>query len=170
MAAANKARVAAAVIALAVGGIGAFLDKDEGNETESYEDVVGVYTICGGVTHNVKPGMKLTDEQCKELNREVRTEFVLQVASMIEANITPDLLIAHSRFAYNIGINGYKNQSATLRLTNQGRFAEGCRAMLNWYRGGGRDCRVRSNNCYGLWMRRQREVAQCLAGVKGSTL
>lgn len=151
----------AAVCALAQPAIQLYEDT----KTESYEDVVGVWTICSGVTKGIKPGMKMTKEQCADLDKATLAGFVGEVAKRISVPVSEDTLLAHVTFAYNIGIGGY-NSSKTLRETNKGNGVAGCTAMLNWYTAGGKDCRILTNNCRGLITRRQSEVNLCLEGLK----
>lgn len=161
----SKARISAAVVLAVMGMLGAAIDREEGNSNQSYEDVVGVWTVCGGVTHGIKSGMTFTKQECAELTKATSEQFLFDVVNLVTVSMTAPQLLAHTTFAYNIGINGYK-KSRTLRLTNAGDAAAGCRAMLGWYTAGGKDCRIRSNNCYGVINRRNREVKECLAGLK----
>lgn len=158
-------KISASVIAAASIIAIPFIYLREGDKLEAYEDVVGVWTICGGVTAGVKPGMKLSKADCDSLTRSTIGQFMTRVAEKMNVVVTPQTLAAHTSFAYNIGVAGYDRSSA-LRLTNQGKLAEGCRAMINWYTAGGKDCRIKSNNCYGLIKRREAEINLCLSGIK----
>lgn len=145
-----------------------FLHIHEGTRLESYPDVGTVWTICSGVTtiagKPVKPGMKVTQAQCDDLDKATASGFVAEVATRINIPVSEKQLISHVTFAYNIGIGAYK-KSKTLRYTNAGDPAAGCRAMMNFYTAGGKDCRIRSSNCPGLITRRQSEMNQCLEGL-----
>jgi len=160
----NKTKISTTIIASALLILAPFLSDKEGNELEAYQDVVGVYTICGGVTLGVTKGMKLTEAECEALTSATTKEFLEQVAQKITAPVSPDTLAAHTSFAYNIGVGGY-SRSKTLRLTNAGDLAGGCRAMGNWFLAGGKDCRIRENNCYGVINRRNAEIELCLGGL-----
>ncbi len=162
---ANKAKISASIIAAAFVIVAPFLSSQEGNKLESYEDVVGVWTICKGVTQGIKPGMKKTDAECDALSEQTQKDFMSKVAASLTIIPSPALLAAHTSFAYNIGIGGYRS-SRTLRETNTGNLEAGCRAMSNWYRAGGKDCRIRKNNCYGVIVRREAEINLCIAGSK----
>lgn len=161
----NKGKIAAATIAAALLTAVPFIGDHEGDKLDSYEDVVGVWTICSGVTTEIKPGMHLSPKQCDGLNNSTIGRFMTSVASKITVEISPETLAAHTSFAYNIGVAGYA-RSKTLKLTNSGKIAAGCRAMANWEIAGGHDCNVRSNGCYGLVQRRNDEIKLCLGGVK----
>ena len=44
-------------------------------------------------------------------------------------------------------------------------IAEACEAIRWWIKDGGRDCRIRSNNCYGQVIRRDQESALACWGI-----
>ena len=152
------------VAAALVTAVPFILDR-EGERLESYRDVAGVWTVCHGETFGVGPGVRLRKEDCRALSQSRIGMFMLQIAPLIHADLSPRTLAAHTSLAYNIGIEGYK-RSATLKLTNQGKVADGCRAMANWHTAGRKDCRVRASGCYGLVNRRNDEIALCLSGVE----
>ena len=161
----NKGKISAAIAAAALACCLPFIQLHEGESLKSYEDVVGVWTICHGITKGIKPGMTKTEAECDELTRNTLAQYMDQVADLLKIDYTPEMLAAHTSFAYNIGMGGYQRSSA-LRLTNQGHLKEGCQAMMIWHTAGGKDCRVRSNNCYGVVTRRQDEISLCIAGIK----
>lgn len=72
-----------------------------------------------------------------------------------------DLLVDH---AYQYGPAATCN-SEIVRLTNLQQYAAACDAYLNWRRVAGRDCRIRSNNCYGVWLRSQARAEKCAGGL-----
>ena len=68
-----------------------------------------------------------------------------------------DTLVNH---AYQYGA-GATCASEVVKLTNQERYTEACEAYLNWKKAAGRDCSIRSNGCYGVWLRSQERVRKC---------
>lgn len=162
---ANRGKIAGGVIAAALMAAIPFIGDHEGDKLDSYEDVVGVWTICEGVTTGVKAGQHMSKQQCETLNNSTIGHFMSQVASKITVPVMPETLAAHTSFAYNIGIAGYA-RSKTLRYTNAGKIAEGCKAMANWETAGGMNCTVRKNNCYGIVLRRNDEMKLCLGDLK----
>ncbi len=160
----NKSKIAGWVITAAAVIASQFIPAEEGNKLKSYPDGAGVWTICEGVTHGIGPGMVMTEEECSDLNKSAREEYQAAVVDALRVEVTPQILAAHTSFAYNVGKGGYR-KSMTLRETNKGNFAAGCRAMMNYHSSGGKDCRVRGGGCYGLYGRRQREINLCLSGV-----
>lgn len=69
-----------------------------------------------------------------------------------------DTLVNH---AYQYGSDA-TCASEVVRLTNLGQYAQACQAYLNWYKVSGRDCRLRQNGCYGVWLRSQERVKSCM--------
>ena len=167
MASRNATRIAhgsAALIAAMLIAV-PFVTDREGESLKAYQDVGGVWTICHGETSGVTAEQVATKEACDALTRSRVGQFMTRVRALQTVELSPATLAAHTSFAYNIGTAGYA-RSTTLRLTNSGNLAAGCRAMANWYTAGGKDCRVRSNNCYGVINRRNDEIALCLSGVR----
>jgi lysozyme len=68
-----------------------------------------------------------------------------------------DLLVDH---AYQYGAQATCN-SSVVRLVNQGKYAEACQAYARWKFVAGRDCSIRSNGCYGVWLRSKQRVEKC---------
>lgn len=143
---------------------GPALYRYENNVLKSYRDSGGVWTACEGVAGAI-PNHTYTKAECDRMNMKAKIVKVIGVTDKIKVPVTPELAAAHVTFAYNIGLGAYQ-KSQTLKLTNEGRLAEGCQAMMNFYRAGGMDCRIRANNCYGLITRRQQERDACLKGIK----
>lgn len=160
----SKTKIGITIVAAALIAAVPFITDREGESLEAYKDSVGVLTICRGETFGVSANDKLTKEECAALAQSRIGMFMLQIVPLIENEVSPKTLAAHTSFAYNIGIDGYR-RSTTLRLTNAGDLRGGCQAMMKWLTAGGKDCSVRENNCYGLYLRRQDEVKLCLAGL-----
>lgn len=69
-----------------------------------------------------------------------------------------DALVDH---AYQFGAAATCG-STVVRRVNAGDYTGACDAYLMWKRAAGRDCSVRSNGCYGVWLRAQERRARCL--------
>ncbi|END8122949.1 glycoside hydrolase family protein, partial [Escherichia coli] len=65
---------------------------------------------------------------------------------------------------YNIG-PGKCFPSTFYRRINAGDRRGACEAIRWWIKDGGRDCRIRSNNCYGQVFRRDQESALACWGI-----
>lgn len=64
-------------------------------------------------------------------------------------------------FAYNFGIANWKS-SSMLRNLKQGKHVEACNALLKWKYVAKRDCSIRKNGCYGVWVRQVERNKICL--------
>ena len=146
----------AAAVALAVT---ALITPWEGKRNDPYLDIVKVPTVCYGET---KVAMRrYSDAECKAmLQSSVTSTYARQVF-----DCTPGLMddrrvnqaAAAISLTYNIGATKYC-RSTTARLFRAGRFAEGCRAIMQWRMAGGRVVQ-------GLVNRRSAEVKLCLRGL-----
>ncbi|HDC8872879.1 TPA: glycoside hydrolase family protein, partial [Escherichia coli] len=65
---------------------------------------------------------------------------------------------------YNIG-PGKCFPSTFYKRLNAGDRKSACEAIRWWIKDGGRDCRIRSNNCYGQVIRRDQESALACWGI-----
>jgi len=66
-------------------------------------------------------------------------------------------------FSYNVGESAFCKSTLVKRL-NAGDYPGACSELLRWRFVAGRDCKVRSNNCYGLYKRRLDEYLHCIGG------
>jgi lysozyme len=139
----------AAVIALAM----PFVASKEGLRLDPYYDTVGVLTVCYGET-NV-PMRRYSKAECDaQFKKSLETRY-----GRVVAEVTPGIFdyprsaVAAISFAYNIGPQGY-TKSRTAALFNQGKFKEGCQAMMGW---------LRPPEIKG---RRTKERDLCLSGLK----
>jgi GH24 family phage-related lysozyme (muramidase) len=143
-----------------------YIMKKEGIRLVAYRDIVGVWTICGGITAaagiRVYPGMTMTMQRCTELMwvkvAEYRSELHRYfTTATISLRLPPTRDTAYTSLAYNVGIVGIGNSTAVRRL-NAGDIRGGCEA-ITWYdKAGGRVVR-------GLFERRKDEKAMCLIGL-----
>lgn len=64
-------------------------------------------------------------------------------------------------FAYQYGAAA-ACKSSMVRLANAGRYNDSCMAYAMYKFAAGRDCSIRSNGCYGVWLRAKSRVHSCL--------
>lgn len=165
----KMARSVAAPVAvrgmLLVSGAGiATLTGHEGLKYTGYLDSVGVPTVCYGHTRTAQVGKTFTSEQCDKLLQEDLNEFSTTVNRYVTAPLSQPQFDSLVSFCYNVG--SYACRTSTMfRLINDGDYLGGAAQFDRWYRAGGRDCRVRANNCYGVWSRRQAEKNLFLSGT-----
>lgn len=171
----TRARLSAAVIGLILAGAPAssilskFLDEKEGNRTTAYQDGSGVWTICRGATlvdgKRVKKGMRLTRAKCDQVNAIERDKALAWVEDNIHVPLSEPQKAGIASFCpYDIG-PGKCFPSTFYQRINAGDRKGACEAIRWWIKDSGRDCRIRSNNCYGQVSRRDQESALTCWGI-----
>ncbi len=146
-----------------------FLDEKEGNHTTAYRDGAGIWTICRGAIlvdgKPVVPGMKLSKEKCDRVNAIERDKALAWVEKNIRVPLSEPQKAGIASFCpYNIG-PGKCFPSTFYKRINAGDRRGACEAIRWWIKDGGRDCRIRSNNCYGQVSRRDQESALACWGI-----
>jgi lysozyme len=131
----------------------------EGLRLTPYQDIGGVWTDCYGRTKGVKPGTKTTKEECDSALMRELIEHAKPIEK-IPHKLPDNVIIAWADFCYNIGV-GACQSSTGYKMLMVGDVLGSCRQMLRYKFAGGRDCSIRSNNCYGVWERRQIEYRLC---------
>lgn len=130
----------------------------EGREYKPYKDIVGVATVCDGITGpDVIPGKVYTDAECNALTIKHVEAHGERLLGCIKVRITQGYYEALNSWAYNVGV-GAACGSTLMRLLNQGQYRAACDQLLRWNKAGGREVR-------GLTLRRQAEREQCLNGI-----
>jgi lysozyme len=171
---ASKTKLSAAVLGLVLAGASAptildqFLNEKEGNSLTAYRDGAGIWTICRGATlvdgKPVRQGMKLTQEKCDQVNAKERDAALAWVDKNIHVPLTEPQKAGIASFCpYNI--EGKCFPSTFYQRINAGDRKGACEAIRWWIKDGGKDCRVRSNNCYGQIERRDQESALACWGI-----
>lgn len=162
----NKARIAIAALSLSAAGF-VGLVSHEGWSDSAIIPVRGDRPTVGfGSTYRddgtpVQMGDKITPPQAVKRSY----AHISQDESRLKACVTAplhqreyDTLVDH---AYQYGASR-TCASSVVRLTNQQRYAEACDAYLNWKYVSGRDCSVRANGCYGVWLRAIERQRRCI--------
>lgn len=156
---------AAVALAAAIGAVSVF----EGRSNDAYLDPVGVATICDGITQGVEMGDTATDEECDALLRQEIKKALRVLDESTEVDMPASRRAALASFIYNVGPGAFR-RSTLRRKLNAGDVQGACDELLRWVYAGGRDCRDRANNCYGLVTRRHREREMCLDDGELETL
>lgn len=162
-----RSRLSAVMLSLIAAGASApvlmsqFQEEKEGSSLAAYPDAGGVWTICGGVTRvNGKPvvkGMKLTTEQCRDIDRAEQAKALAWVDRNVHVPLTEPQKVGIASFCpWNIG-PGKCLPSTFYRKLNAGDRKGACAEIKRWIFDGGRDCRIRSNDCFGQVERRDQE-------------
>lgn len=138
----------------------AFIGGWEGTKYVAYRDVVGVPTICQGLTKGVKMGDIATPSECDKRFAEELTHFENGVKRCIKPwdTLPVKTQVSIVSWAYNVGIGGACGSTATKRF-NYGNYRGACDAMTWWNKGTINGKRVRIQ---GLANRRAAEHKLCV--------
>jgi len=163
----SKSKLSAAMLALIAAGASApvmmaqFQEEKEGQRNIAYQDAGGIWTICGGVTtvdgRKVIKGMRLTADQCKRIDAAEQKKALAWVDRNVKVTLTEPQKVGIASFCpWNIGPSKCFTSTFYKKL-NAGDRLGACTEMKRWIFDGGRDCRIRSNNCFGQVIRRDQE-------------
>lgn len=146
-----------------------FLNEKEGNSLTAYRDGGGIWTVCRGATmvdgKPVVQGMKLTQSKCNQVNAIERDKALAWVERNIHAPLTEPQKAGIASFCpYNIG-PGKCFPSTFYKKLNAGDRKGACAEIKRWIFDGGKDCRIRSSNCFGQIERRDQESALACWGI-----
>lgn len=145
----------------------------EGDVKHAYPDVVYGWklpTACRGHTGLAPDGTPLaagqvfTDDECDEMERAdlTRTFDGLRpcFGDSALARLNANQLGAFLSLGYNIGPSAVCRSSIPSKV-KAGQVAAACATIPEFYKAGGKDCRVASNDCAGIPRRRAAEAALC---------
>ncbi len=164
----TKTKLSAAVLALILGGATAdkildqFLDEKEGVRTIAYQDGgQRIWTICRGLTRiegkPVTRGMKLSYSECKRYDAIERDKAIAWVKRNVTVPLSEPAIAGIASFCpYNIG-PAKCFPSTFYKKLNAGDRIGACAEIRRWIFDGGRDCRIKENNCAGQPVRRGQE-------------
>lgn len=148
---ASRLRNGSIAALVAVSLIGGF----EGYRATAYQDVIGVWTACQGLTKGIKKGMTFTKKECDE-------KFIAAIQEheegMRKCLKDPDGIpirpyIAMVSLTYNIGVGGFCKSSLPNKL-NLKLYSQACETLMSFNRAGGKIWA-------GLTNRRVKEKAFC---------
>ncbi len=164
----TKTKLSAAVLALVLGGATAdkildqFLDEKEGVRTIAYQDGgQRIWTICRGLTRiegkPVTRGMKHSYSECKRYDAIERDKAIAWVKQNVTVPLSEPAIAGIASFCpYNIG-PAKCFPSTFYKKLNAGDRTGACAEIKRWIFDGGKDCRVKANNCAGQPVRRGQE-------------
>ncbi|MBG6242945.1 MAG: lysozyme [Candidatus Symbiopectobacterium sp. Dall1.0] len=163
----KASKLSAVMLALIAAGATApvmmaqFQTEKESVRMNAYPDGGGIWTICGGVTRvDGKPvvkGIKLTAEQCAKIDAAEQQKALDWVDRNVKVPLTETQKVGIASFCpWNIG-PGNCFTSTFYRKLNAGDLIGACKEIKRWIWDGGKDCRIRANNCYGQIERRDQE-------------
>lgn len=129
-----------------------FLIKEEGEVLIAYLCPAGVLTI--GIGHtgkDVKPGMKISKEQSRELLKSDLIRFENSVNRSVKVNLAQNQFDALVSFAFNVGTGAFETSTLLKKINVSASIGEIEEQFRRWNRGGGKILPV-------LKARREREI------------
>jgi len=134
----------------------------EGIRTVSYEDLAGVTTVCYGYTgEDIIKGKTYSKDECTLLLRKEVLEHSKGVLECVKAPLKENQYNAFVLMAYNVGVSGFCSSRA-LRLFNEGKTIEACKAIAYSPNGAPNWSYVKGKFIQGLHNRRIYEMKMCL--------
>ncbi|WBV20231.1 lysozyme [Pantoea piersonii] len=130
-------------------------DGVEGRVYVPYKDVVGVWTVCDGITGaGVVQGKHYTDRECDSLLWQRVRQVKAQVDPLVKAPLGEYQRAALYSFTYSVGIESF-SKSTLLKRVNVGDQEGACNELRRWVSAGGVKWK-------GLLNRREMEQSLCL--------
>ncbi|UGL61150.1 endolysin [Pseudomonas phage Eisa9] len=152
----TAARTSVVALVLSAAGIG-FLQTEEGHSNRVYLDSIGKPTVCTGhMDAKMKVGTYYSPEQCDQLLREDTGSAAYAVRQLVKVPLYQYEFDALVSFCFNVG-NANCRSATLFKVLNNGDYAAVPYQLSRWRFAGGLDCKVRSNNCYGVYLRRINE-------------
>ena len=135
----------------------------EGVENRPYMDIAGVKTVCAGVTGpDVVWGKTYSNRECRNLLEKHIKIHAKYVQDAVTYPIAPETRAALISFSYNVGGSAMRKSTA-VRLINQGKVEQGCKALGLWNKATVNGRKIVVN---GLVNRRNEEIKLCLSGLQ----
>lgn len=164
----NKTKyIVTMLTAISLGGV-AYTQSKEGTVLIPYYDSGKVATVGTGTT--IYPNgqkVKITDPK---ITHKQATEY-LKIHMAKDAKIFNKSLLGvplsqteydlYMDFTYQFGTGAWSG-SSMLRNLKQSKYKAACDSLLKWKYVAKRDCSVRSNNCYGVWVRQVERHSKCI--------
>lgn len=140
----------------------------EGYSSKPYLDSGKVATIgIGSTTYENGTTVKMTDkpiskERAIQISKNhVSKDEVVFRKSLDGVKLHQAEYDVYLDFTYNFGQRNWQS-SSMLRNLKQGKYKQACDSLLKWKYVAKRDCSVRSNNCYGVWVRQVERHSKCM--------
>lgn len=110
----------------------------EGCRLQSYQDVVGIWTIgVGHVDPSIGPNQTITQEQADAILRADLSKFESGVSKLLKISVSQDQFDALVCFSFNVGLKALAD-STLLKLLNSGDFIGASAQFERWDKAGGK--------------------------------
>lgn len=104
---------------------------------KSYRCPANVCTIYAGLTHGVKDGMIVTEDQGKKMLAKELAKYEDAVERLVTVPLNQAQFDALTLLVFNIGIGAFQ-KSTLLKVLNQGKYEAVPAQFMRWVNGGGR--------------------------------
>ena len=108
--------------------------KDKQGNNIAYIDMVGVPTICSGLTTGVKFGDKKSDAECEQLLAKELSKYNTQMRKNVHVPLSPYEEVAYTSFVWNVGVGAWNNSTLLKKLNANDRVGA-CNEILKWNKG-----------------------------------
>lgn len=143
----------------------------EGWSNKPYKDTNGVWTVCNGETLNINPNHYYTDQECLSIFLVSLVDKGSQIAKCLPPVVPPGspdipggMRSEFTDLSYNFGASGFCH-SAIAKKAQAHDYVGSCKAISLYVYSNHKDCRIRSNNCYGIVTRRIKSQCHCMKAI-----
>jgi len=137
-----------------------FLATQESYSPVPYKDARGIITNGFGNAF-ITPNQKVTVPKALDDLKDNALKAEDAVKSCVTSKITQNQFDAFVSLTFNVG--GYAFCKSTIvKKANEGDLIGACNEFKRWTFVDGKDCSIKSNNCYGIYKRRESERQLCL--------
>jgi len=146
-----------------------YTQEFEGTVLGVYRDSVGIETWCTGETlaGRLPEGETYTKEYCDQLFTASYSGYSARMYACYDDTmkqyVTPAMHATFTDVYYNTGARCNTGMMRALRNKDP---VGACEYILKYKYAGGKDCSIRSNNCYGVWDRRVTMYDLCVEDAK----
>ena len=160
-----KGRLIGGSVLAMLAALGVMTIEEEGVVLESYADPVhgwNVPTACAGDTGpHIRRGMIFTMDECMQMMGVRHQKLWNTVEKCITHDVYPHEAVAILSLADNVGAKAVCSSTLVSQLNSGLPPQVWCAQFPRWVYAGGKDCRVKANNCRGLVLRRERAQMIC---------
>ena len=164
----NKSKfIVTMLTVISLGGI-AYTQSKEGTVLVPYKDSVGVVTVgTGSTVYEDGTKVKMTDPPITQkratelLKNHMAKDARIFNKTLLGVPLSQTEYDLYMDFTYQFGTGAWSS-SSMLRNLKQGKYKQACDSLLKWKYAAKRDCSVRSNGCYGVWVRQVERHSKCI--------
>ncbi|MDE4038831.1 lysozyme [Acinetobacter pittii] len=164
----NKTKYTVGVLAASTAFFASLIGY-EGYSSKPYLDSGKVATIgIGSTKYENGTSVKMTDkpitqERAIQISKaHISKDEIAFRKSLPGVKLTQVEYDVYLDFVYNFGQSNW-NQSSMRRLLLENKPRQACDALLKWKYVAKRDCSIRKNGCYGIWVRQLDRHQKCLS-------